>query len=55
MLESICRVHEVNLFFKNQQFIIIWDAVVDHGSYNVTTYIRQNKIKEREEREEKYK
>jgi len=36
-----------HFFLKNQQFITR-DAVVDHGSYNETTYIKQKKEKEKE-------
>jgi len=41
----------INSFFLNQQFIT-QGAVADHGSYNVTTYIR-TKEKKRKEKKEK--
>ena len=34
--------------FLNQHFIT-WDAVVDHGSYNVTTYIEQKRKNKKKE------
>jgi len=40
------------IFIKNQQFIT-QDMVIDCGSYNKTTYIKQNKEKEKERKEKK--
>ena len=40
------------IFIKNQQFST-QDMVVDCGSYNKTTYIKQKKEKEKERKEKK--
>ena len=42
----------INSFFLNQQFIT-QGAVADHGSYNVTTYIRTKEKKRKEKKRRK--